>query len=66
VSDISYVGHKSASPTEHHFGVNFEETREAILMLDGPLTQALSLSVISDPIAQLPQAVPETSPASIN
>jgi len=60
------LGHKSVLTTERYLGVKFEETREAILVLDGPLTQAISLSVIIDPIAQLPQAVPETSPASIN
>jgi len=35
------LGHKSVLTTERVLGVKFEESREAILMLDGLLTQAL-------------------------
>ena len=36
------LGHKSVLTTERYLGVKFEETREAILLLDQPLTQVLS------------------------
>lgn len=60
------LGHKSVLTTERYLGVKFEETREAILLLDGPLTQALNRSANSKPIAQLPAAIPENSRISIN
>jgi len=60
------LGHKSVLTTERYLGVKFEETREAILMLDGPLTQAFCNSVVPDLIGQRPEAVPETSLALIN
>jgi integrase len=60
------LGHKSVLTTERYLGVKFEETREAILMLDRPLAQALSISVLPSSIPQLPKAVPRTSRASIN
>ena len=51
-----HLGHKSVITTERYLGVKFEETREAILMLDEPLTQALSLPGSRTHIAQLPDA----------
>jgi hypothetical protein len=60
------LGHKSVLTTERYLGVKFEETREAILMLDGPLTQALSTSVSGNPIAVLPDATPEAPRGLIN
>jgi hypothetical protein len=60
------LGHKSVLTTERYLGVKFEETREAILLLDGPLTQALSISASSKPIAQLPEAIPENPRITIN
>jgi integrase len=54
------LGHKSVSTTERYLGVKFEETREAILMLDEPLAQALSVSGSYKPIAQLPEASSQT------
>jgi len=60
------LGHKSVLTTERYLGVKFEETREAILMLDEPLTQALSISVIGTSTAQLPEAPPEASLVSVN
>ena len=52
------LGHRSVLTTERYLGVKFEETREAILMLDGPLTKALSKTAIGKLIPQLPQAAP--------
>jgi len=60
------LGHKSVLTTERYLGVKFEETREAILMLDRPLAQALSISFLPNSIPQLPKAMPDTSQASIN
>jgi integrase len=60
------LGHKSVLTTERYLGVKFEETREAILMLDRPLAQALSVSVLPSSIPQLPKATPGASRASIN
>jgi len=60
------LGHKSVLTTERYLGVKFEETREAILMLDGPLTQALSPSGFGKPIPQLPEAIPQSSRALVN
>jgi integrase len=60
------LGHKSVLTTERYLGVKFEETREAILILDGPLTRALRTSANDKPIALLPAAIPETSRVSIN
>jgi integrase len=60
------LGHKSVLTTERYLGVKFEETREAILMLDGPLTQAFGTSVNNKPVAQLPAAAPDTTRISIN
>jgi len=60
------LGHKSVLTTERYLGVKFEETREAILMLDGLLTQALSTSTNCMPIAQLPETLPDASSESIN
>ena len=60
------LGHGSVSTTERYLGVKFEETREAILMLDKPLTQALSVSVSCTPPARLPEASPEIPLISIN
>ena len=56
------IGHKSALTTERYLGVKFEETGEAILMLDGPLTQVLNTSVALGSFKQLS----ETSLASVN
>jgi len=60
------LGHKSVLTTERYLGVKFEQTREAILMLDGPLTQALSTTIDSKLIAQLPKPKLETSEVLIN
>jgi integrase len=53
------LGNKSVLTTERYLGVKFEETREAILTLDGPLTQALSTSIKNELIAQFPDAMLE-------
>jgi hypothetical protein len=45
--------------TERYLDVKFEETGEAILMLDGPLTRALSTSINNKLIAQVPDAILE-------
>lgn len=60
------LGHKSVGTTERYLGVKFEETREAILKLDEPLTQALSVSTSCTPFAQLPEASLEYDLNSIN
>jgi integrase len=60
------LGHKSVLTTERYLGVKFEETREAILMLDGPLTQALNLSAVPEPAAHLPKAFVKTYMALVN
>ena len=60
------LGHKSVITTERYLGVKFEETREAILLLDRPLTQALSQSAIGKPNAQMAEAIPENCRISIN
>jgi integrase len=60
------LGHKSVLTTERYLGVKFEETREAILTLDGPLTEVLSASACSKHIAQLPEAPFSKSQSSIN
>jgi integrase len=49
------LGHKSVLTTERYLGVKFEETREAILMLNEPLSHALSVPATCTPIAQLPE-----------
>jgi hypothetical protein len=54
------LGHKSVLTIERYFGMKFEETREAILLLEEPLIQALSVSAIGKPITQLPEATSET------
>lgn len=39
------LGHKSVLTTERYLGVKIEETREAIPILDEPLTQALCTAI---------------------
>ena len=54
------LGHKSVLTTERYLGVKFEETREAILGLDGPLMLACSRTslISSDPqLSTKPPAV---------
>ena len=60
------LGHGSVSTTERYLGVKFEETREAILMLDEPLSQALSVPGSCTPIAQLTETSPQNHLVSIN
>ena len=60
------LGHKSVITTERYLGVKFEETKEAILMLDGLLTQALRMADTDNPIAQLPEAMPEAPRILVN
>jgi site-specific recombinase XerD len=36
------LGHKSITTTERYLGVKFEETREAITVLDSPTLRALA------------------------
>jgi len=60
------LGHKSVLTTERYLGVKFEETREAILLLDGPLTQAFSITAKSKAITQLTEVIPRTSQVLIN
>lgn len=60
------LGHKSVLTTERYLGVKFEETREAILALDGPLTQVLNRSANNKLIAQLPAAIPQNTRISVN
>lgn len=61
-----FLGHKSVLTTERYLGVKFEETREAILLLDGPLTQALSRSVNGNIASQLLEASPDISLGPVN
>lgn len=60
------LGHKSVLTTERYLGVKFEETREAILMLDVPLTRVLSVSGNRTPIAKLPETLSQIPSSSIN
>lgn len=60
------LGHKSVLTTERYLGVKFEETREAILMLDKSLTQVLSSPVSARPVAQLATPQPENYTDLVN
>ncbi len=60
------LGHKSVLTTERYLGVKFEETREAILKLNKPLTDALCRADMLGPLAQLPKATQENSPLLLN
>jgi integrase len=60
------LGHKSVLTTERYLGVKFEETREAILSLDGPLTHALRKSACGKSTPELPEVLPEASRLLIN
>ena len=53
------LGHGSVLTTERYLGVKFKETKEAILLLDGPLTYALSTSESGKITALLPRDIPE-------
>jgi integrase len=60
------LGHKSITTTERYLGVKFEETREAIMMLDSPAFNALAAPVVSTKRAQLPAQVIDVALLSIN
>jgi integrase len=55
------LGHKSVLTTERYLGVKFEETRQAIQVLDQPLSRALAEASVSAICAQSPER-----PAEIN
>jgi integrase len=60
------LGHRSVLTTERYLGVKFEETREAILMLDGPLSRVLNVSGNRTSIAELPETFSQIPSISIN
>lgn len=60
------LGQKSVLTTERYLGVKFEETREALLMLDEPLSRALSLPTNFTSVAQLPEGSSHHPLVSIN
>lgn len=60
------LGHKSVLTTERYLGVKFEETREAILTLNEPLTDVLRKAHNAGPIARLPEAPHESRPVLAN
>ena len=52
------LGHKSITTTERYLGVKFEETREAITVLDSPALRALAVPGVCTIQAQSePEAV---------
>jgi len=60
------LGHKSVLTTERYLGVKFEETKEAILTLDGPLKQALAISAVSNQDSRTSMMLAESPVSSIN
>ena len=60
------LGHKSVITTERYLGVKFEETREAILMIDAPLTKALTIAVASGHSEVSPEALQLPSDILVN
>jgi integrase len=60
------LGHRSVLTTERYLGVKFEETREAILMLDWPLSRVLNVSGNRTSIAELPETFSQIPSISIN
>jgi len=60
------LGHKSVLTTERYLGVKFEETREAILMIDARLTRALSISADSSKTGERAEVLPITSSGLLN
>ena len=60
------LGHKSVTTTERYLGVKFEETRQAISVLDTPAVNALAALQVSTICAQLPERGSETPLSSIN
>lgn len=60
------LGHKSVLTTERYLGVKFEETKEAVLTIDQPLTKALGNLINQKPVVALPEAIIKTSLISIN
>jgi integrase len=49
------LGHRSIITTERYLGVKFEETRQAIMALDQPLSRALTEPIMSTICAQSPE-----------
>jgi integrase len=60
------LGHKSVLTTERYLGVKFEETREAILMLNEPLSKALKSSASQTLVVRLTEASLNTPLGLIN
>jgi integrase len=60
------LGHMSVLTTERYLGVKFEETREAIQMLDRPLSQALSTTSTWKSTLKPPEDLPEALRVLIN
>jgi hypothetical protein len=60
------LGHKSVLFTERYLGVRFEETREAILMIDAPLTKALTIAVASGHSRASPEVLQLPSDILVN
>lgn len=60
------LGHKSIATTERYLGVKFEETAQAILVLDSPALKALSVPILSTKCAQSTAVPIETHSLSIS
>ncbi len=60
------LGHKSVLTTERYLGVKFEETREAIQMLDEPLSKVLNISVNGALAIKMSESLPNASIELIN
>ncbi len=58
------LGHKSVTTTERYLGVKFEESRQAVMLLDSVLTPAeCTISAQLPPVALAISLLSETSPA---
>jgi integrase len=60
------LGHKSITTTERYLGVKFEETREAIMVLDSPALNALAAPTVSTICAQPPAQVIDVALLSVS
>jgi integrase len=60
------LGHRSVTTTERYLGVKFEETREAITVLDSPAFNALAAPPVSTKRAQLPAHVVDVALLSVS
>lgn len=60
------LGHKSVTTTERYLGVKFEETRQAMAVLETPALKALAAPEMSTIRAQLEEPAIETLAKSVN